>query len=61
MNEQDAILIDGYLAGDARAFDMLITPHLQKIFAICFRICQDEDDAHDITQEVCIKIMKYLP
>lgn len=34
--------------------------YLQGIFAIAFRLCEDADDANDITQEVCIKIMKSL-
>lgn len=33
---------------------------MQSIFAISYRLCQDTDDANDITQEVCIKIMKHI-
>ena len=33
---------------------------MQGIFNIVFRICEDSDDANDITQDVCMKIMKAL-
>lgn len=56
----DDILIDRYLGGDARSFELLINRHMQGIFAVCFRLCQDSDDAHDITQNSCIQIMKHL-
>ena len=40
--------------------DTLLRKHAQAIFNVCMRMAQDEDDAHDIAQETCIKIMKGL-
>ena len=33
---------------------------MQSIFSISYRLCQDVDDANDITQDVCMKIMKHI-
>ena len=60
MIDPDYILIDRFLTGDRASLEVLLEKYLQGIFAICFRICQDTDDANDITQDVCMKIMKYL-
>lgn len=60
MTLSDDILIDRFQAWDNSALEILLEKYLQGIFAICFRLCQDTDDANDITQDVCLKIMKYL-
>jgi RNA polymerase sigma factor (sigma-70 family) len=60
VSDSDDILIDRFLAGDTPSLEILLERYLQGIFAICFRICQDTDDANDITQNVCMKIMKYI-
>lgn len=60
MTYSDNILIDQSLAGDARAFETLLGRYMQGIFSVCFRICQEVDDANDITQDVCMKLMKHL-
>lgn len=56
----DDILIDRFLAWDINSLEILVGRYLQGIFAICFRLCQDTDDANDITQDVCMKVMKHL-
>lgn len=60
MTQSDNILIEESLAGDARAFETLLGRYMQGIFSVCFRICQEVDDANDITQDVCMKILKHL-
>ncbi len=40
--------------------ELLLTKYMQSIFAISYRLCQDVEDANDITQDVCIKIMKHI-
>ena len=40
--------------------EILLTKYMQSIFSISHRLCQDIDDAHDITQDVCMKIMKHI-
>lgn len=56
----DKILIQNYLSWDNNSLEILLKKHLQSIFDSCFRICLDEADANDITQNVLIKIIKNL-
>lgn len=60
MTHPDNILIDRTLGGDIDSFEILLGRYMQGIFSVCFRVCQDPDDAHDITQNACIKIMDHL-
>ena len=57
---QDHDLIQHYLAGNNDSLEELLERHLQKIFGACFRVCLNEDDANDVTQNVLIKIIKNL-
>jgi RNA polymerase sigma-70 factor (ECF subfamily) len=59
-NLTDDILIQNIVAGDTGAIEKLLIKYMQGIFAISYRLCEDIDDANDITQEVCIKIMKHI-
>ncbi len=45
---------------DKGALNELISKHLQKIYSTCFRVCKNEQDASDITQNVIIKIIKNI-
>lgn len=57
---EDFKLIKKYLSWDKQSLDILLTNHLQTIFASCYRVCLDTDNANDITQNVLIKIIKNL-
>ena len=46
--------------GDTTVIEFLLAKYLQGIFSVSFRICGDTDDANDITQNVCLKIMKHI-
>ena len=41
--------------------EILLESCMQGLFGVCFRICGDENDAYDCTQNACMKIMKHLP
>jgi RNA polymerase sigma-70 factor (ECF subfamily) len=56
----DKILIQHYLSWDEWALEKLLEKHLQNIFSACYRVCLDETDANDISQNVLIKIIKNL-
>lgn len=56
----DSLLIQNYLAGDEDSLNELLSRHIQKIFSACFRVCLDEQDANDVTQNVLLKIIKNL-
>lgn len=57
----DSQLIQDYLSGKQDCLETLLEKHLQRIFSACYRVCLDEQDANDITQNVLIKIIRYLP
>jgi len=54
------ILLREAISWDKIALEKLLSTHLQKIYAACYRVCLDEQDAHDITQNVLIKIIKHI-
>lgn len=58
---EDNNLIKKYLLWDENALEILLEKHLQSIFSACYRVCLDEIKAQDITQNVVLKIIKWLP
>ena len=56
----DEKLIKKYIDWDKKSLEKLLGKHLQGIFNMCYRYSLNEDDSNDITQEVCIKIVKNL-
>jgi RNA polymerase sigma-70 factor (ECF subfamily) len=47
--------------GDARAFDALIRPRLDRLFRMAVAITRNEADARDAVQEACISAWRELP
>lgn len=56
----DEVLAERYVAGDQRAFDLLLARHQQKIFSYIFFVVRDRDVANDIFQETFVKIIVHL-
>lgn len=52
------MLLGRYLAGDARAFDLLMEAHQRRVFAVCLRILRDREEALDATQETFITVLR---
>jgi RNA polymerase sigma-70 factor (ECF subfamily) len=46
--------------GDADAFEALVAPYEQKIYALCFRLMAQREDAQDAAQETMIRIYRSL-
>lgn len=59
MNE-DFILIDRFLGGDAKAFDELVIRHQRKAFNVAYRMLGDYHEANDIAQDAFVKIYHSL-
>ena len=55
---EDYVLVQRYLAGDARAFDRLMAAHEGRVFAVCLRILADREEALDATQETFITVLR---
>tara|TARA_Y100000385_G_scaffold291930_1_gene374153 strand:- start:21538 stop:22125 length:588 start_codon:yes stop_codon:yes gene_type:complete len=58
LSEKD--LINGYLKGNEKAFEVLLTRHKNKIYTSIYLFVKDHDLAKDIFQEVFIKIIDTL-
>jgi len=56
----DQQLIESYLAGDEKSFEILLIRHKSKIYTSIYLFVKDEDQANDIFQEVFIKIIDTL-
>lgn len=59
-NLSDKELINLYLSGDDKAFEILLTRHKNKIYTSIYLFTKDHDLAEDIFQEVFIKIIDTL-
>ncbi len=54
----DTVLVDRFLAGDRRAFELLMAAHERRVFAVCLRILRDREEALDATQEVFVTVLR---
>ena len=58
-SEQD--IVRRARAGDERAFEELVTTYEKKIYHISLRCTGNEHDAMDVTQEVFLRVFRFLP
>ena len=56
----DKELINSYIAGDQKAFEILLNRHKNKIYTSIYLFTKDHELAEDIFQEVFIKIIDTL-
>lgn len=56
--EIDIELIDRYLTGDIEAFNELMAAHEDRVFAICYRMLQNREEALDATQETFLTVFR---
>jgi RNA polymerase sigma-70 factor (ECF subfamily) len=59
-SDEDAELVDRYLAGDMAAFDELMIRYERQIYRVCYRFVENREDAMDLAQEVFIKAFEHL-
>ena len=58
--EEDASLVVGAKAGDARAFEQLVQQHEGKIFLLAQRMTRNREDAEDVVQQSFQKAFIHL-
>ena len=58
--EDDDALIERSLAGDGRAFGSLVEAYERVLYNVALRMCNDPDDARDLTQNAFIKAFRSL-
>ncbi|MGE0704508.1 MAG: RNA polymerase sigma factor [Vicinamibacterales bacterium] len=53
-------LIHRCLAGDQRAWELIVRQHWRKVFNVAYKFVGKHDEAEDLTQEIFLKIFKSL-
>lgn len=56
----DRLLVETIRGGDAEAFEQLVRRKTPKVYALCYRIIGNAEDAKDIAQLVFIKLWENL-
>lgn len=54
----DEVLVAAYVAGDARAFDELVSRHSRRVYGICLRYFRNPADAEDAAQEAFVALLR---
>jgi RNA polymerase sigma-70 factor (ECF subfamily) len=57
----DGELVSRTLAGDAAAFDVIVTRHRRPVYRVCYRFVRHHEDASDLAQEVFVRAWRGLP
>ncbi len=60
-SEAEVQFVEKLRAGDAQAFDQLVTRYSGDIYGFLFRTIKDPEEAKDITQETFIRAFKAMP
>lgn len=58
--ERDEDLVARYLAGDERAFSLLVERHQTRVFNVALRVLGDPEDARDATQDAFMSVLRKL-
>ncbi|MGM0577838.1 MAG: RNA polymerase sigma factor [Myxococcota bacterium] len=57
----DAEIVEKVVAGDHRAFRILVERYERKVYTIAYGVLRNEDAAMDATQDAFVKVYKNLP
>ncbi|WP_230467730.1 RNA polymerase sigma factor [Lujinxingia vulgaris] len=60
MEDQELQLVERAQAGDREAFKELVETYQRKVYGICIGMLKNPDDSMDVSQEVFIKVYRYL-
>ena len=61
MELKDEDIIQRYLLGDKKSFEVLVKRHFEGVYRFCYRLLLRQSDAEDVTQETFLKVWKNLP
>ncbi|MCB9727664.1 MAG: sigma-70 family RNA polymerase sigma factor [Deltaproteobacteria bacterium] len=60
-HEDDRQLVERIVAGDHKAFRVLVERYQRRVYAVAFGIMRNPDTAMDVTQDAFVKVYKHLP
>jgi RNA polymerase sigma factor (sigma-70 family) len=60
MDEKERRLVEMVLSGQTEAFEPLVSPYRQVLFALAFRLTGNEEDAREAGQEALMRAFRYL-
>lgn len=58
--ERDEDLVSKFLAGEERAFSVLVERHQARVFNVALRVLGDPEDARDATQDAFVSMLRKL-
>jgi len=61
LETDEKLLISQCRRGDLSAYDRLMQRYEKKVYALCFRMAGNRDDAADLAQEAFLKAFRALP
>jgi RNA polymerase sigma-70 factor (ECF subfamily) len=53
-------LVEAFRAGDPEAVGTLLRSYQRRMFAVCYRMVRNDEDARDLTQESMVKVLEGL-
>ena len=60
IKEKDAVLVTGYINGDNKSFEVLLSRHKSRVFAFIMSKVKNRDITEDIFQDTFIKVINSL-
>lgn len=58
--DSEADLVERCLSGEQGAWEELVKTHTKRVYALCYRFTNRDNEAQDLTQEVFLRIFKTL-
>ncbi len=58
--EDDRALVERARENDCQAYEQLYRKHVGRVFALCVRMCRDQDVAEDLTQDAFVQAWRKL-
>jgi len=59
-NDNETKLVERAQDGDRQAFQKLVEKYQRKVYGVCIGMLKDEADSKDVSQEVFIKVYRYI-
>ncbi len=60
MENNDLQIVERAQAGDRDAFRELVEKYQRRVYSICYGMLKNPDDSMDVSQEVFVKVFRYL-